>query len=299
MLSAKGRKGISQWWPLALLLVAASSRWAVSEAHPEAESTLLSKGLGCVWAALVSLALVVRRPARSTLRRSWRGLLAGAMLLCGPAVSLLIGARAVEASGLTMALVLTSVAVAVAAAALGTVSPEGVAGRIWPGLAAVAGLLLMLAEPGLSDVRSDVALALAPVLTGAGAAWFCSDGNVSPWRKTTALAGAAVVFGVAVVGWSLRVHEWPTVSLTAVAYDGVLALLSVLTLVRLGATRWSAQFTLQPLLVLLEGTVLVRSGISIRWVAGLGLLAVASAYLLLPQAEEETPSLKQSVEDRG
>jgi drug/metabolite transporter (DMT)-like permease len=285
-LRAKARVTWGQWWPFALLTALSAARWVVSDAHPEAESTLLSKGLGCGWATLLALALMTRAPAKATLRRSWRGLAAGALLLCGPAVWMIVGARSADASGLTMALALTSVVVAVAATAFGSLTPEGVAGRIWPGLAAIAGLLLLLAEPSLADTKSDVALALAPALTGIGAAWFCSDRVRSPWRATMALAGAAVVFGLAIAVSVLREHAWPEISLVAVAYDGVLASLSVLTLVRLGATRWSAQFTLLPLLILLQALVFARPPLTTRWVFGLGLLAVASVYLLLPQVDD-------------
>jgi hypothetical protein len=70
-----------------------------------------------------------------------------------------------------IALALTPVVVALA----GRV--ESVAGRIWPGLAAVAGLMLVVAQPSLGDARSDVALCLMPVLTGCGAALLSSEGG--------------------------------------------------------------------------------------------------------------------------
>ena len=169
--------------------------------RPEAESTLLSEALGCAWAALVSLMLLRRGPARVSLRRSWRGLLAGSLLLCGPQAGLLLGAHSLDAGGLTMALALTPVVITVAAAALGTGAGDGITGRLWPGLAAVSGLLLVLAEPSLTNIRSDVALAMAPVLTGVGAAlfgdWQDEKGAPSRWNATPALAGGTVVFALA------------------------------------------------------------------------------------------------------
>jgi threonine/homoserine efflux transporter RhtA len=65
-----------------------------------------------------------------------------------------------------------------------------------------------------------------------------------------------------------------------------MALLSLLVLVRLGAVRWSAQFVLLPLLILLQGIVILRPAITVRWVAGMLLIVTASLYLLLPQFEE-------------
>jgi hypothetical protein len=259
-----------RWWPFVALVVAAACRWLLVAARPEAESTAGSLSLGCVWAAM--LVLVMGHAPLGALK-DWRGMLSGAMMLGGPALGLLAGGM--DAGSLTIALALTPVVVAVAAAALGD-SSEGMAGRLWPGLAAVAGLLLVLTQPSVSNVRNDVLLLAAPVLTGVGAALFCSERGRS---VASALVGAAVVF--VLVWWVMR----GPVSVVAVACDGLLALLGVLTASRLVATRWSAQFALVPLLIVLEGLALVRPGLQVRWVIGLVLVAVGSMYLLLPQNE--------------
>jgi hypothetical protein len=78
----------------------------------------------------------------------------------------------------------------------------------------------------------------------------------------------------------------PTLSLLAVAWDGLLALLAALTLLRLGATRWASQFTWLPLLIVLDGLILIHPPLTARWLVGLILLAAASVYLLLPQPDE-------------
>jgi len=287
------RERVPRWLLFVLLVLVGASRWMLIGARPETESTLASLTMGCGWAALVSLMLLVRSPARAALRRSWLGLLAGALLFAGPAIGLLLHAAQLDPGGLTMALALTPVAVAIAAGALGTGSLGGAAGRMWPGLAAVGGLLLLLAEPSLNSVRNDVALALAPVMTGLGAALFCAGTTYSPWRATTALLGATAVFALALVVESVMAGTRPTVSLSAMACDGVLALLSVYALLRVGATRWSAQFVLLPLIVVLEGIVLARPTVGARWVVGLALLTLASVYLLLPPVEEaESEGLK-------
>jgi drug/metabolite transporter (DMT)-like permease len=259
-----------RWWPFVALVVAAACRWLLVAARPEAESSAGSRALGCAWAAMLVLVLG-RAPLGAV--KDWRGLIAGAMMLGGPAVGLL--AAGMDAGSLTIALALTPVVVAVAAAALGDGS-DGMAGRLWPGLAAVAGLLLVLTQPNVSHLRSNVLLVLSPVLTGVGAALFCASRGR---RIASALVGAATVL---LLGWGwLR----GTVSVVAVACDGLLALLGVLAVSRLGATRWSAQFALVPLLIVLEGLVLVRPGLQVRWVVGLVLIGVGSAYLLLPQDE--------------
>ena len=262
-----------------------------ASAHPEAESTLASEALGCAWTALVSLAFLLRQtqatrhppvPQASPIRH----LLAGAMLFGGPAVPLLIHGRQLDAASLTIALALTPIVIAIATSAFGTQRSDNFAGRIWPGLAAVAGLLLLLAQPGLGDVRTDLALILAPTLTGIGAALFCADQPASVSRVTTALLGASILFTLALALTFAVTGSHPPISLLAVASDGVMALLAVITLIQLGATRWSSQFTWIPLLIIVEGIALVRPQLTTYWVVGLMLLAVASIYLLLPQDDE-------------
>jgi hypothetical protein len=281
----RGRGG--SWLLFVLLVLVGASRWMVVGARPEAESTLSSLMMGCGWAALLSMMLLVRGPAQVTVRNSWLGLGAGALLFAGPAVGVLIHANQLDATALTMAMALTSVAVGIAAAALGAGSMGGAAGRIWPGLAAAGGLLLLLAEPNLNNARSDTALLLAPTLTGLGAALLCSSKTTASWRAVTALLGGTAVFASALLIDSLQRHVRPTVSLLAMACDGMMALLSVFTLLRVGATRWSAQFTLLPLLIVLEGIAMVRPKLSANWLVGVALLVLASVYLLLPVEEDQ------------
>jgi hypothetical protein len=265
------------------LLLAASMRWLVTDAHPEDGSTLVSQTLGCAWAAVLLWIFGGRKGSASP----WRSLLAGALFLGGPQMALLVRAPLVDASALTMALALTPVVIAVAVAAMSGRQDEELVGRLWPGLAAVAGLLLVLATPTLSNLRSDAVLVLAPLATGIGAALFCAGelrsagmGEGGRW----ALTGAVTVFFAATaVEWAIAGR--PEIVPLAVAWDGMLALLSVLTLKAVGETRWAAQFVLLPLIVLLEGIVLVRPEMTWRWAGGLALLAAASVYLLLPRPE--------------
>ena len=282
-----------------LLLLIGASRWAVAAVRPDADSTLASQTIGCAWATLLSLAFlalqpkparpVASQPAPSRAARI-RWLLAGAMFFAGPAIELLVRGRDLDSSALTIALALTPVIIAIASSALGTESSEGIAGRIWPGLAAVAGLLLVLVQPTLGDLRTDLALALAPTLTGVGAVLFCVDQSVDQPRAasriSTALLGASTLFAIALAGSYFVAHTRPSLSLLAVACDGIMALLGVATLVQLGATRWSSQFTWVPLLVILEGIVLVRPQLTFHWFVGIILLILAGVYLLLPQVDE-------------
>lgn len=286
---------VQRWWPFLLLLLVGASRWAVTAVRPEADPTLASETIGCAWATLLALAVLAiqqnlagpapAKPAPSRAARL-RWLLAGAMFSSGPVITLFLRGRELDSGALTIALALTPVIIAIASSAFGTESAEGIAGRIWPSLAAVAGLLLVLVQPTLGDLRTDLALALAPTLTGIGAVLFCVDSPRAPSRIPTTLLGASTAFALALAASCLIAHTRPSLSLAAVACDGVLALLSILALNQLGATRWSSQFTWVPLLVILEGIVLVRPHLTSHWFIGLILLIIAGVYLLVPQADE-------------
>jgi hypothetical protein len=283
-----------RWWPFLLLLVVGGSRWAVAAVRPEADATLASEAVGCAWATLVALAVVGLRPKSTAAQPApsrgarLRWLLAGAMFSGGPVITLFLHGRDLDASALTIALALTPVIIAVASSALGTESSEGMAGRIWPGLAAVAGLLLVLVQPTLGDLRTDLALVLAPTLTGVGAVLFCVGPPRAAARIPTTLLGASTLFAIGLAGSYLVAHARASLSLPAVACDGVLALLGILTLNQMGATRWSSQFTWVPLLVILEGIALVRPQLTAHWFIGLILLIVAGMYLLVPQVDESS-----------
>jgi drug/metabolite transporter (DMT)-like permease len=293
-LNTPSQSKVQLWWPFVLLVLAGASRWAVAAARPAAESTLASQTIGCAWAALLALAILLpkRKTATSEPKPSHtatvRWLLAGAMLFGGPAITLFLPAHDLDSSALTIALALTPIIIAIAASALGTESSDGIAGRIWPGLASVAGLLLVLVQPTLGDLRTDLALALAPTLTGIGAVLFCVGPPRAASRLPTTLFGASTLFAIALAASRLFTQAHPSFSMLAVAGDGTLALLGGLTLNQLGVTRWSSQFTWVPLLIILEGIILVRAHLTAHWFIGLILLIVAGVYLLMPQGSDST-----------
>lgn len=294
------RREVRRWWPFAGLLLAGMARWLVADAHPEAGTTLVSLALGSGWAALLLWLVPQRRVpvVPQPPRQQATLLVAGAMLLCGPQLALLAHAVTIDPGGLTMALALTPVVLVVAGSVWREESQSEVAGQLWPGLAAVGGLLLLLVQPALDDPRNDAVYLLSPILTGVGAAWctarrrqreaaLSQPGGVSlvvqreHGYSVGVLLGAACVFAAGALLQRATGSGWAA-SLLAVAWDGVTVLLSVLALERLSAERWTAQFVLLPLLILIEGLVMVHPLLTARWVAGLALLTVAVVYLLLP-----------------
>jgi len=284
------------WWPLVLLCLVRGSRWALSDALPGSATTLASASLGCGSAA--ALYLLIFRPAGATREQRsdlLRAALGGAMLITGPLLAFL-HPRAISAASVTMALALTPVVIAVAEAATRH-SSEALAGRLWPGLAAIAGLLLLLVQPSLANPGVDLVLALTPLLTGCGAVLFCSA-RQSIWRLPAALLGAAAALGLgAAVNLATHNGGWPDMAGLAAGFDALEAVLALLALSRLSATRSSAQFALVPLLVLLEGVVLIPSSIPARMIVGLLLLAVAGAALLMPPSEESRLDFRTSQPD--
>lgn len=284
----------NMWCPFTLLCLLQSSRWMLSDAMPGAATTFGSAALGC--GSIAALYLLIVRPS-ALLRNSGaqlaRVVLAGALVLAGPSI-VLLRPGLVPAESLTMALALTPVVLAVAETAVRH-TQTSLAGRLWPGLAAVAGLLLLLAQPSLSNPGMDILLALAPLLSGCGAVLFCST-RPTAWRIPAALLGgcAVLALGAAVNHLTHAGGGGTEMQGLAAGLDAAEALLSLLTLSRISATRWSAQFALAPLLTLLEGIALMRSWIPARMIIGLLLLAAASIALLVPPPEEVSLDLGAS-----
>lgn len=255
----------------------------LSESLPGSRTTLASASLGCGSAAALYL-LLLRPGARTSGARLGRAALGGALTLAGPLL-VLLRPGGVSVASLTIALALTPVVIAVAEAARQPVR-ETIAGRLWPGLVIAAGLLLVLAQPSLSNPGEDVLLALTPLLTGGGAVLFCSA-REGVWRLPAALLGACAALGMgAAVNLATHTGGLSDRAGLAAGFDAFEALLSLMALGRLSAARWSAQFALVPLLVVAEGLVLVPASLSARMIAGLLLLAVAGIALLVPPVEE-------------
>jgi hypothetical protein len=206
-------------------------------------------------------------------------------VIAGPLLGMW-GPGTVSAGSLVMALALSPVVLAVAEAARGEASDGTLPGRLWPGLAAIAGLLLVLAEPSLSSPVGDMVLVLEPVMVGCGAALFCS-GQATGVRVPLGLLGAAGLLAVpALLRVGVGAQGGVRLAGVAAAMDALQAGLSLMALDRLSGARWSAQFALVPLIVLVEGMVLLRTGVPARVLCGIALLGVASVALLAPPAEE-------------
>ncbi len=297
------RQGVAErWsatWPMLGLCLLAGSRWLLEAAHPDAQSSAVTQFAGC-WMAAGVLAMRTtwrRPPARfkggdGPGRSSSVGLpacFAGAAALAGPTVAATISPRTVHSGDATIALALTPCVIAVAAAAAFANAGENeMTGRLWPGLAGVAGLLLLLPQPRIADWRLGVALAAMPLFAGTGAVLFVAHTVQDETLTKTAVSvyKSAFTLGIAGLAYAMLVpHNSGALrgpfSWSAAGLDGLMALLSLLALQRHGPVRWAAQFLLAPLLTVVEGIVFLRPVLDARSWLALVLLGISSVYLFV------------------
>lgn len=285
-------------WPLLCLCLLSGSCWLLESAHPKAHSTALTEAVGC-WMAggWVFLVQKTQRRSASRLRRSslgqagWRGVLpvclGEAFVVAGSAIAVSMTRQSVSANNVTLAMVLTPCVIAVTVPAMGGGPEENISLRLWPGLAGVAGLLLLLPQPILSDWRLVIALMAMPVFAGVGASVAVqrleverSVGRMSAVRDgmVLSLPLAGSLYGVLALR-HLGEGNGPFFWFLA-ALDGLLATLTLVALRRLGPMRWAAQFCLTPLITIIEGVFFLRPPLNGRLWLALALLAVSGVYLL-------------------
>lgn len=293
------------WIALATACGLGATRWMLPEFSAEqpgqsafwdAAGVLLA--LLLAWASRTSRAPGPVRP-RAGLRASGGGaMLYGATVVPGLFARWITGSTgesssAPSSTNLTLALALAPVVVAVAEAATEAEPGLELPGRLWPGLAALGGLLLVLPQPSVEGLSAWGALAAVPLLAGLGAVLIVPGNGAQPWgvvsgRLAYSLTGAlavALAQGVLHRGFSSgsglgSTGDWRSGFLHA-GWSAACLHASWYALLRLGAMRWSASFTLVPLLLLLEGLVFARATPSWRAAAGLLLLALAAARLLM------------------
>ena len=145
----------------------------------------------------------------------------------------------------------------------------------WEGWLAMAGLVAGVVLVAVLGVRIHGALqgvavpqAMAVVLLPSGLLFWVVAKVAGGGERAGGWWSVAVL-----VPWLVRLAEWPL-------------LLWLLREVR--PVRLAGRYLVVPLLMLVEGYVLVRPGLTVRSGVGLGLLAVGSGWLLLlPKAEAE------------
>ncbi|MDE1155176.1 MAG: hypothetical protein PW735_05520 [Acidobacteriaceae bacterium] len=278
------RSPYRRWWPFGLLCGVLLLRWFAADAVPAVGPSLWSLAVGSFTAWLIATLLALRAEGRAPGKHeALQSVLAGVCLCTGPLLQGLSASVLAEPASITISMALIPVVVAVARPAFHRGEGAELAGRLWPGIAAIAGLLLLLPEPGLEDWHRNLAWLMMPVGTGVGAVWLRTAGGAAIWKASFALGACWVLFSCAAV---LRHTSYGHVTLLASIFEAIIFGLSVLALLRVGATRWASQYVLVPLLVVLESLMTARPALDVRAIAGVLLLAVASLFLLLPPRVE-------------
>lgn len=304
----RGRWRWTRVWPFALLCVLGASRWLIEGVLPSSSSTLVSEAAGCAMAALLVFPIGLKRAGLRCVRNAGDKAPTGfallaAMLLVGPALSVLLAGQFLNANNTTLAFALCPVVVAVVASAAGDAEHGDLTGLLWPGLAGVAGLLLLVPEPTYTGVRPWLALFALPAMVGFAAGIWAyrlrpernSSRDAFRFELAAGLGCAAISFGLlAVLRW--KAGGGAVFSFSAAALDGLMAVLTLLTLGRLGAVRWSSQFLFIPLLGLLEGVVFLKPFLDGRSYLAFGLLAVSAVYQWMARPPERHGSARQEEE---
>jgi len=275
-------------WPFALLCLLSSTVWLLLDRYPQITFSLASGAAACGLAAMcaIGLGLALRSP-QGRLAELLKPATGGGLVIAGPAIGAFLHAS-LNAGSLAIALAMTPVAVIVAEPVLSEREPS--VDGLWPGLAAAVGLLLVLPAPSVSDWRNDLAMLLAPVLTGVGCVIFRQAKPVA-WKASAGFLGGVVVFGLGAVVEGAIQHGLPSISLAAVAIDTPLFALSFVALSRLTASQYGARYALVPLLVLIQGPLLLGSMVvTWRGMACAALLLVAGVALLRAGSSEEAPN---------
>jgi drug/metabolite transporter (DMT)-like permease len=295
---------VHELWPLGALCLLSGSRWLVEGALPQTASTLSTEGIGCLMAAGLVGALALRSRSRprvlpqSGLQALSVGV-AGALVLTGPALAQVVAGSRISPDNGTLALALAPLVVAMLASGSGSTEGRDLPGMLWPGLAALTGLLLLLPQPAYSEWRPWLGLCTMPVLVSVGAWWFKRDWDESERRSGwggigLGLIGGAVVFAVLWVakfgfgsdgGSSAFGGPFWSGAWAGCGLDGLSALLALLALQRLRAVRWASQFLFIPFLALLEGMILLRPVLDVRSWVGLALVGLGAAYQLFRSPE--------------
>jgi drug/metabolite transporter (DMT)-like permease len=290
------RRTWQRWWPFFTLCAFELMRLNLNESRPNSTSTQASLCIACAVGALACLCFALaQKTGVSDFRELLKSFLAGALLLCGPQTSLLLHPRVLTTSGIAISFALVPVVVAVASAA-GASAGRSLTG-LWLGIISAAGLALLLPEPNLHDVKSDLSMVLISLLTGLGAVLACRWSVLSGLLHAfSLLLGASFVFACGLVADDVLLRRpLPAATGQAIACDAVLNVLAVASIHRLRPLQYASRFVLVPLAVLVEGTILFRTWPTLRGWIGLCAMLCACVGLLraVPEPNEELISLRQ------
>jgi hypothetical protein len=262
----------------AVLCVLASSRWILADQWEAMGSTLRTETWACGLAAFVAAAVAIGE--RRRLPSVWivvELLAIGGGLLAAPELGAVLHGAASGSLDRTIALCFVPVIVMVAD---GIWSEGGSAASLWPGLAGLGGALLVFPVALPSNVLGWVGLVVPPIAVSAAcvACRRVAREADAVWSAALLLAGGAgclALMGAALGGFAVQAF-----SVWAVVLDLLVAAVVVFVVLRVDALRYISRYFFVPLLSIVEGLVLLRSGATLRQGFGLALLAAGGVALL-------------------
>jgi drug/metabolite transporter (DMT)-like permease len=279
------------WCALALFCLLESSAWVLP---PIPESTRI--GLYSL-VSLIALAAGARKPAgppRSILQLG----LASLMLLGFPALLTRWASGHSSVDTETLVFALSPVFTAIVMAQFST-GGEPAPELIGPGLLGLGGLLLLVPFNLPHTATSQLALVaymLAAIFVAVTAVWIHRLlQGFDAWQGfvVICLTNAAFLSVVSAFDQDLRFH-WNSLSPQAAPAVGV-ALLELLLLIWLlrvvPPIRFAGRFLLTPLLIIIEGYVVLRPELTPRMLSGLGVLTVGTVWILSSNLQKGAPSL--------
>jgi hypothetical protein len=303
-----------QWLRFFALCLLWASAWLVDEAWPNplplpARQTLHNLILAAF--AAIALAFTSRSPKTSRPPRPYAKLaIAGICLLTLPALLIDIARTAVSSTTVTELFAILPIAVVVLTPHLtfGPTPAPDTAHLLVPAFIGLTGILLILpfALPDTPRRATFQALVFLAVLLAAIASIWMHH-LLASFTTLQAIFVVCLVNAAFSLAWLLvsslatSTPLWPAdlplqqtlppELATTLLYDLPQIALLLLLMRDLAPTRLSARYLAVPLLTILEGLAILRTGLSVKWIAGATLLAVAVFRLTTAPDRTDEPRL--------
>ena len=294
-------RGCWRWFAFLALCVISATAWIAETVWPSAlpfpSRFCLEDGVLC----LLLLPFAGKGWRQSSFRHWLKIALWGAALLAGP--TLIAASAAPAVSAVAASLIFTAIPVVVilvaAESEAGFGAGAGARPQVGTALAGVAGALLILPLT-LPDSRAGIgwlgAMVLAMVLSGVAIVKLHRLLAAAPLNSClAAICGASSLGGL---GFALSQGRWPT-RLNGADWGHETALFLLVDAPLWGLTvglvrdleprRFCSIYILTPLLVVVEGVVIVRPSLTWTFFAGVALMAFAAWGLLSPDDSPDAP----------
>lgn len=275
---------------LGALWLLAGLRWLSDASWPASVGSVTSEARACALGTVLAVLWTsVHKTAEPKLSKVVALTLLGAALFTGRAAGVVMHGIAGDEYNRAAALCLVPIVVLVALQAV----RNGARAPWWPGLAGLAGALLIFPLATGIDAAGLAGLVLPVVLMGVACvvAEREAEGLACAWAVASLLGGGAS--GLGMLHWVFlrgNAMEATQPVWQPLLFDLPIAVMTAAALVMVGARRYSASYFAITLLTLAGGAAVMRPGWSWRLVVGLALLT-AGTVGLLRRIEADTSGL--------